>query len=59
MSRWPSVPLGELLWPNTDRVQLDPDQTYAQVTARLWGKGLALRGHVKGFRSGLTCYSQN
>ncbi len=48
MSRWPSVPLGELLWPNTDRVQLDPDQTYAQVTARLWGKGLALRGHVKG-----------
>lgn len=48
MSRWPSVPLGELLWPNTDRVQLDPDQTYAQVTARLWGKGLALRGRVKG-----------
>lgn len=48
MSRWPSVPLGELLRPNTDRVQLDPDQTYAQVTARLWGKGLALRGHVKG-----------
>ncbi|KFG89893.1 Type I restriction modification DNA specificity domain protein [Sphingobium herbicidovorans NBRC 16415] len=48
MSRWPSVPLGELLWPNTDRIQLDPDQTYAQVTARLWGKGLALRGRVKG-----------
>lgn len=48
MSRWPSVPLGELLWPNTDRVQLDPNQTYAQVTARLWGKGLALRGRVKG-----------
>ncbi len=48
MSRWPSVPLGELLKPNSDRVQLDPDQTYAQVTARLWGKGLALRGVVKG-----------
>lgn len=48
MSRWPSVPLGELLKPNSDRVQLDPDQTYAQVTARLWGKGLALRGLVKG-----------
>ncbi|WP_051908268.1 restriction endonuclease subunit S domain-containing protein [Sphingobium herbicidovorans] len=40
--------MGELLWPNTDRIQLDPDQTYAQVTARLWGKGLALRGRVKG-----------
>lgn len=48
MSRWPSVPLGELLRPSSDRVQLDPDQTYAQVTARLWGKGLALRGYVKG-----------
>lgn len=48
MSRWPSVPLGELLTPSSDRVQLDPDQTYAQVTARLWGKGLALRGVVKG-----------
>lgn len=48
MSHWPSVPLGELLWPSIDRVQLDPDQTYAQVTARLWGKGLALRGRVKG-----------
>ena len=42
------VPLGELLSPNTDRVYLNPDQTYAQVTARLWGKGLALRGRVKG-----------
>lgn len=48
MSQWPMVPLGELLSPNADRVQLDPDQTYAQVTARLWGKGLALRGRVKG-----------
>lgn len=48
MTHWPSVPLGELLWPSTDRVQLEPDQTYAQVTARLWGKGLALRGRVKG-----------
>lgn len=48
MSRWPSVPLGELLEASSDRIQLDPDQTYAQVTARLWGKGLALRGLVKG-----------
>jgi type I restriction enzyme S subunit len=48
MNRWPMVPLGELLSPSADRVLLDPDQTYAQVTARLWGKGLALRGRVKG-----------
>lgn len=48
MSRWPSVPLGELLSPSADRIQLDPDETYAQITARLWGKGLAPRGLVKG-----------
>lgn len=48
MSHWPSVPLGELLSPSVDRILLDPDETYTQVTARLWGKGLALRGLVKG-----------
>lgn len=48
MSRWPMVRLEEVLSPSTDRILLDPIQTYAQVTARLWGKGLALRGRVKG-----------
>lgn len=48
MSGWPRVPLGEVLTPANNRITLDPDETYAQVTARLWGKGLTLRGKVKG-----------
>ena len=45
---WPKVALGEVLTPANDRIRLDPEQSYAQVTARLWGKGLALRGRLKG-----------
>ncbi len=45
---WPMVALGKLLYPAVDRVSLLPDETYAQVTARLWGKGLALRGRLLG-----------
>lgn len=45
---WPTVSLGDVLTPAGERIALDPDTTYAQVTARLWGKGLALRGEVKG-----------
>lgn len=48
MSAWPKVALGEILNPVADRISLDPDTAYSQVTARLWGKGLALRGTVKG-----------
>lgn len=45
---WPEVTLREILVPATDRVRLEPELTYAQVTARLWGKGLTLRGRIKG-----------
>lgn len=45
---WPKVALGDLLTPSSNRVQLDPNEDYAQVTAKLWGKGLALRGTCKG-----------
>ncbi|PVX30169.1 restriction endonuclease subunit S [Sphingomonas pokkalii] len=45
---WPMMALGELLQPAVDRVPLQLDETYAQVTARLWGKGLTLRGRVLG-----------
>lgn len=48
MSRWPRVALGKILDPVADRISLNPDTTYSQVTARLWGKGLALRGSLKG-----------
>ncbi len=45
---WPMVTLGEVLRPVSDRVELRPDDLYTQVTVRLWGKGLVLRGRVKG-----------
>lgn len=45
---WPMMALGDLLQPAVDRIPLLPDETYAQITARLWGKGLTLRGRVLG-----------
>nr|WP_314469717.1 restriction endonuclease subunit S [uncultured Sphingomonas sp.] len=45
---WPTVPLGEVLRTSTDRIALSPDISYKQVTAKLWGKGLTLRGEVAG-----------
>lgn len=45
---WPKVPLGDVLVPAIDRIRLEPEQIYAQITARLWGKGLTLRGRLKG-----------
>lgn len=45
---WPKVALGEVLTPAAQRIDLDPDVAYSQVTARLWGKGLALRGTLRG-----------
>jgi type I restriction enzyme, S subunit len=47
-SRWPHVPLGELLQKRAEWVDLDPDLTYRQVTVRLWGAGVSLRRSVKG-----------
>lgn len=45
---WPTVTLGEVLRPSADRIALVPDTSYKQVTAKLWGKGLTLRGEVTG-----------
>ncbi len=45
---WPSVSLGEVLKKSDEWIDVDPSQEYAQVTVRLWGKGVALRGHVQG-----------
>jgi type I restriction enzyme S subunit len=46
--RWPRVPLGEILIRHEDWISIDPEKRYRQVTARLWGQGLALRGEVLG-----------
>lgn len=45
---WPMVTLGEVLRSSSNRIALLPDTSYKQVTAKLWGKGLTLRGEVMG-----------
>ncbi len=51
------VPLGDLLTKHEDWISLDPDTDYRQITARLWGKGLVLRGTLKG--ADIAASSQN
>jgi len=48
MIGWQAVALGDVLTRASDWVALDPDADYKQVTIRLWGKGVVLRGAVKG-----------
>ena len=45
---WPLVPLDEVLRKSEDWIDIDPVQQYAQITVRLWGKGVALRGKMLG-----------
>ncbi len=55
--RWPMVPIGEVLTRHDDWIAIDPETPYRQVTARLWGQGLTLRGVVSGAQIAAT--SQN
>lgn len=48
MSKWPQVPLGELLSRADLPADLAPDTEYHEVTIRLWGKGVVSRGKVRG-----------
>ena len=57
MSRWPMVALSEIFEPHDHWVQINPDTSYRQVTVRLWGKGLCLRGQVPG--SAIAATTQN
>ncbi len=45
---WPTVPLGEVLTKSDEWINLNPDETYRQVTVKLWGKGVVLRGEITG-----------
>ena len=47
-TRWPQVPLGDILVRKQDWVAIEPDTEYRQVKLRLWGKGAVLRGIVRG-----------
>ncbi len=48
MSKWPVIPLGSFLTKAEDWITPEPDQEYNEVTVRLWGKGVVLRGKVTG-----------
>lgn len=43
-----TISIDEFLTKSEDWVPVQPDQRYKQITAKLWGKGLTLRGEVQG-----------
>lgn len=45
---FPMVSLGDVLIEAGERISLNPDELYKQVTVRLWGKGAVLRAEVLG-----------
>jgi type I restriction enzyme, S subunit len=45
---WPTVRLGEVLRRSEETIELQPDAKYRQITVRLWGKGVVLRGSLTG-----------
>lgn len=45
---WPKVRLGEVLTRSEESIALQPDATYREITVKLWGKGVVLRGVVTG-----------
>lgn len=40
--------LGSVLRRSVETVRIEPDETYSEVTVRLWGRGVTLRGRVQG-----------
>lgn len=45
---WGSIAISDFLTKSESWVTVEPDGQYKQITARLWGKGLTLRGEVLG-----------
>ena len=45
---WPKVRLGEVLRRSEETIELQPDAQYRQITVKLWGKGVVLRGVLTG-----------
>jgi len=45
---WKSIPLREVLSQSRNHVRIEPGERYKQITVRVWGKGLALRGICDG-----------
>lgn len=45
---WPKIRLGEVLRRSEETIQVQPDISYRQITVKLWGKGVVLRGILTG-----------
>jgi type I restriction enzyme S subunit len=45
---WKTVALRDVLTQSRNQVPIEPGKQYKQITARLWGKGLVLRGFREG-----------
>jgi type I restriction enzyme S subunit len=43
-----TISIDQFLTKSEDSVLVEPEVRYKQITARLWGKGLSLRGEVRG-----------
>jgi type I restriction enzyme S subunit len=54
---WPTVKLGEVLRRSEETIELRPDIQYRQITVKLWGKGVILRGIVTGAEVAASCQS--
>lgn len=48
MKQWTKVRLGEVLRRSEESIELQPDAEYRQITVKLWGKGVVLRGILTG-----------
>ena len=51
-ARWPSVRLGEILRRSEATCTIRADETYSEITVRLWGRGVVLRQRLEGTRIG-------
>ena len=47
MIQQPTVKLGEILQRSTEMIEILPDESYKEITVKLWGKGVVLRGIVR------------
>jgi type I restriction enzyme S subunit len=45
---WPRIHLGEVLDRSAETVTISPGTEYREITVKLWGKGVVLRGIISG-----------